>query len=216
MRPGINRGSPKKRSNARPEFADYIKRSAIIAAVTAPTAAALANFSGDYSLTPPANSVYSNSAANGMFGNWTGTEVNNLFDFITLDTTGAPSSLTISVSFDSVEQYNFLVKAAATGLVSFDFSEFGGGVTFVDQTSAFSSSLTGSGMFSATVSANDIFGFQLSANYLGSDGITITNFSAPEPSSGVPDQGRTLNLLALGFVGLLAYRAAAARSAAGA
>ena len=61
--------------------------------------------------------------------------------------------------------------------------------------------------------AGDIFGFSLSTVYRGSASLTISNFAAPVPpnGNGVPETGSALNLFALGFVGLLAYRVAAGR-----
>jgi hypothetical protein len=70
--------------------------------------------------------------------------------------------------------------------------------------------LIGSGTFSSSVAAGDVFGFQLAnSNYNSTVGLALNNFSAPEPvvGPGVPDTGATLGLLAFGFVGLLAFRA---------
>lgn len=206
-------------------FTDYVKTSAIAVATAAPLSA-MANFSGDYTVNPPANGVYTDSAANGSFGNWTGTWTgSDNINFIqaTLDTTAAPAGISIRVEAPSQQDYTFLVTAAASGLVSFDYvsavldpgDPSGPGVNnieFVNQTTNSASSLNISGMFSTAVSVGDIFGFHLTNNYQGSVILTVTNFSAPgSPSQSVPEQGYTLGLLAFGFVGLLAFRATAAR-----
>ncbi|MGZ4982688.1 MAG: VPDSG-CTERM sorting domain-containing protein [Chthoniobacterales bacterium] len=178
---------------------------------------AFADFSGPYSVNPPANLNYLQAATNGAFGNWTGAW--NSVGGMTLNTVSAPSALNIlmfnAAQSGSTETYSFLVTAAATGLVSFNFSgnTGNGSVIFTDMTTAFSSSLLGSGLFSTNVNAGDIFGFKLTATYIGNSGLTVSNFSGPIPTTGVPEQGSTLALFALGFVGLMAYRTAAQRRA---
>lgn len=207
-------------------FADYVKTSAIAVATAAPLSA-MANFSGDYTVNPPANGVYNDGGATGSFGNWTGTW--NGISNLNLNTTAAPAGIAISIlGFNQGDgtpnaDYTFLVTAAASGLVSFDYqsfvltsgsSQFVGNIEFVNVTAGTMFSLNSGTMFSTGVSAGDIFGFHLSVGYQGDAGIAITNFFAPEGSSqGVPEQGYTLGLLAFGFVGLLAYRATAARRA---
>src|SRR5450755_508298 len=107
---------------SKPKFAAYAKASLLAGAAAAPVSA-LADFSGPYSLNPPANNQYLNGSANGAFGNWTGAW--NNFQTVILNTVSAPSQLTISVNdqeFNTTETYTFLVTAAATGLVSFNFS----------------------------------------------------------------------------------------------
>jgi hypothetical protein len=210
-----------KSLSSRPGFSVY--KATALAGVAAAPLTALADFSGDYAVTPPAAGSYSNASATGAFGNWTGTWDN--LGNLNLNTSLAPNQISMSIgsfSTDSFGNYTFLVQAAASGLVSFDYVsnatgtlDFGGTTAaFIDQTSSTSMSLTGSGMFSQTVAAGDIFGFQISYGYEAAVALTISNFSGPEPAApqnGVPDQGTTLGLLAFGFVGLLAYRAAARR-----
>jgi len=211
----------KRHLSRQASFAAYAKASLIAGAAAAP-ASALANFSGDYAVNPPPNNFYTDAGANGAFGTWTGTWNGiSLLSSVTLDTTGAPNSIAISMptSFASFDTYTFLVMAAASGMVSFNYVATANGSmssSFVDVTTMTSSPLSGSSSFTASVNAGDLFGFSLSAGYLGSGMLTVSNFSGPVPSNGggVPDQGSTLALLAAGFVGLLGFRAARARRAA--
>ncbi|MGZ4982687.1 MAG: hypothetical protein ACXV9Q_01180 [Chthoniobacterales bacterium] len=201
---------------AKPKFAAYAKASLLAGAAAAPVSA-LADFSGPYSVNPPGNGSYNNATANGAFGNWTGAW--NGLGTVNLNTSSAPSQIvmgiTNSAQFNSTETYSFLVTAAAAGLVSFNFSanNSNGSVMFLDMTTAFSSSLSGNSSFSTNVNAGDIFGFKLTATYIGSSSLLVSNFSGPRPTTGVPEQGSTLALFALGFVGLMAYRTAAQRRA---
>jgi len=192
----------------------------VIAGAAAAPVSALADFSGDYTVNPPPNGSYQNAAADGTFGAWTGAWNNR--NSVTLNTSGAPSTVAMSMPFNAnglTESYTFLVTAAASGIVSFDFAAVaanGAGPTFVDfvdQTTNSTSPLSGTNSFSTSVNAGDIFGFSLSTVYRGSASLTISNFSAPVPpsGSGVPETGSALSLFALGFVGLLAYRVAAGR-----
>ena len=220
-----------RRLNSRVRFADYVKTSAIAVATAAPLSA-LADFSGDYTITPPSGS-FSDASTNGTFGKWTGTRTTSsgppFFSegHTTLNTLLAPDQLFLSGNAginDEVTNpvdYTFLVTAAASGLVSFDYTRASlltfvnvSDLQFVDVTTNQAVSLTeGAHSFSANVSAGDIFGFHLFFQYPGSGSLTITNFSAPEPTNGVADQGSTVALLTFGFIGLLAYRATAARRA---
>ena len=216
-------GGVSQRLNFRAGFADYVKTSAVAIAAAAPVTA-MANFSGDYTVNPPPNGVYTDAAATGSFGNWTGTWTgfDNPFTDVTLNTTAAPAG--ISILTDGAPLYTFLVTAAASGLVSFDYvssrlfdlfaiDDFASDIEFINQTTAMAFSLNTGTMFSTNVAAGDIFGFRLTAAYEGTNSISITNFSAPEPAApnGVPDQGSTLALLTFGFIGLLAYRAKSGR-----
>ena|SRR5450755_2811274 len=202
---------------SKPKFAAYARASLLAGAAAAPVSA-LADFSGPYSVNPPANGNFSAAATNGAFGSWTGAWSNN--GIVNLNTVSAPSSITMSIgdfgNTNPTATYSFLVTAAATGLVSFNFSTSLTGLStilFQDITTASSSSLSGSSSFSTSVNAGDIFGFKLTATYFNSAGLTVSNFSGPLRPSGVPDEGSTLALFALGFVGLMAYRAAAQRRA---
>jgi hypothetical protein len=230
MESNNNQRAPGRRLNRRVGFGDYVKTSAIAVATAAPLSA-LADFSGDYALTPPANGSFADASTNGTFGSWTGTRMTSsgppwfAEGHTTLSTLLAPDQLSMSGNAginDEVTNnvdYTFLVTAAASGLVSFDYVRtssltFVGGsdLMFVNQTTNQAVSLTeGAHMFSANVSAGDIFGFHLFFQYPGSGSLTITNFSAPEPTNNAADQGSTLALLTFGFIGLLAYRANSAR-----
>src|SRR3954469_10387655 len=104
---------------SKPGFAAY-KAGAIAGAAVAPLAA-MADFSGDYAVTPPAAGTYSNASATGSFGNWTGTW--NTIGDVSLDTSLAPNQISMSItphtfSTDFNGDYTFLVQAAASGLVS--------------------------------------------------------------------------------------------------
>jgi hypothetical protein len=211
-----------QRLKCRAGFADYVKTSAVTIAAAAPVAA-MANFSGYNTCNSSPNGVYSESNGNGNFVNLSCTcgDFDSFLTDLTLDTTAAPAAISIAEPGAGAQNYTFLVTAAASGLVSFDYQSAifigdlsGPGVSnveFVDQTTGMTFSLNTGTMFSTTVSAGDIFGFHLTTNYEGTASLTVTNFSAPEPANGVPDQGSTVALLAFGFVGLLAYRATAAR-----
>ena len=190
-----------------------------MAGVAAAPVSVMANFSGNYAVTAPPPAVYSGAGATGTFGQWNATlfSVSLSSGPTSLDTTGAPDQISLSTSAHGdaapSQNYKFLTTAAATGLVSFDFTAVlnnsNASASFVDATTMTSTPLTGSGLFSLPVASGDTFGFELTASYTsfnGSAALTISNFSAPEPSTGVPDNGSTLALLAFGFVGLLAFR----------
>lgn len=215
-----------KRLRTSAPFAAYARASLIAGAAAAPVSA-WANFSGSYTLNPPANGVYTNSSTSGTFGTWTSSW--NSIGAPTVDTSGAPASLNLSIAAVGGGQFadgilTFLVTAAASGLVSFDYlSTFGVGtgnhVTQYTANGSVFTDVTGSGSISFNVSLGDTFGFRVRSNYHSTAGLLISNFSAPEPqngngggpSNGVPDRSSTLPLLAIGFVGLFAYRAAARR-----
>jgi hypothetical protein len=209
-----------RRFRSKPKFAAYAKASLLAGAAAAPVSA-LADFSGPYSVNPPANGTYNNSAANGAFGNWTGTwtfSSGPSSPFLSLNTNSAPSQISMSLGNNVVntETYSFLVTAASTGLVSFNFSANNNtfsSIAFLDVTTSSSFALAGNSSFSTNVNAGDIFGFKLTQNYFGNSSLTVSNFSGPLRPSGVPDEGSTLALFALGFVGLMAYRTAAQRRA---
>lgn len=189
-----------------PRLSRYLKASALAGAAAAP-ASVLANFSGDYSVTPPPPGVYANANAIGTFGNWTASDTGR--GDPSLDTMSAPSQISMNLNqgpFVGTSVYSFLTTAAATGLVSFNYSTLGSGnAFFVEGNTLFP--LIGSGAFSQPVTSGDSFGFEVTTGYQTNEALTISSFSAPEPSAGVPDSGSTLALLAFGFVGLMAYRA---------
>jgi hypothetical protein len=198
---------PSRKSRLKgPRLSRYLKASAMAGAAAAPMSV-LANFSGDYLVTPPAPGFY--PSATGMFGNWTASSSGPASG--NLDTTGAPNqiSLTLTQGFQvGTSTFEFLTTAAATGLVSFNYTtQFisPGNAYFVEGMTL--TPLLGSGPFSAPVTAGDVFGFEVTTGYTGRAALTIDTFSAPEPVAGVPDNGSTLALLAFGFVGLLAFRA---------
>lgn len=193
----------------------YVKASAIAGVAAAPISV-LANFSGDYSVTPPGPANYAlPRGTTNTFGDWDASLSAGIFYTASLNTTGAPNQISLSLNENGdalFPTYQFLTMAAATGLVSFNYTVSNpntfGTASFVDQTTSTSIPLIGSGTFAAAVAAGDVFGFQLAFSSYGSTlGLAINSFSAPEPVVSTPDTGSTLGLLAFGFVGLLALRA---------
>jgi VPDSG-CTERM motif len=213
MKATLNRRPNSKSRFKGPRLSRYLKASAMAGAAAAPVSV-LANFSGDYSVTPPSANLYLNSNAVGAFGNWTASSTGSTQS---LDTTAAPNQISLDLSRDAhpgTSTYDFLVTAATTGLLSFNYAastSFGfngfAATLFVDQTTNASVPLLGSGPFSFLVNAGDVFGFELQAGYSSQAALTVSNFSAPEAVAAVPDAGSSLALLAFGFVGLLAFRA---------
>lgn len=218
-----------KRLGSSPRFGGYARASMVAGAAMAAPAAALADFSNSYTVNPPPNGFYTGTNTNGSFGTWTGTFTDAGFSSVSLNTASAPLSVAFNISrqtagpFSGLSSYTFLVQAAAAGLVTFDYSALSGGGSLAQYTVNGSSfnNLSGTGNISFNVSLGDTFGFAVRAAYGTSASLTISNFSAPVPqngngggpSNGVPDTSSTLALFALGFVGLLAYRAALQRRA---
>lgn len=188
-----------------PRLSRYLKASAMAGAAAAPVSA-LANFSGSYDVTPPAPGFYTNTP--GPYGNWTASFSGP--GNKSVDTTAAPNQISLSADQGfavGTGDFTFLTTAAATGLVSFNYVATGsGGNAFFVQGMTLTP-LIGSGPFSTPVTSGESFGFELTTSYVTDVALTISNFSAPEPAAGVPDNGSTLALLAFGFVGLLAHRA---------
>lgn len=133
-----------------------------------------------------------------------------------VNTAGAPNSITL-VGGDDEENFwggttNYLIKAVADGVVSFNwryftqddnasFDPFG----FVKNgvvTNIFSgAATTGQDVFSTTVAAGDSFGFQVATvdNLFGRGSVRISNFSAPDSAS-VPEPLTIAgSAIALGF-----------------
>jgi VPDSG-CTERM motif len=195
-----------------PRLSRYLKASAIAGAAAAPVSV-LANFSGAYSVTDPSHPAGVYFDTPGAFGNWTAF-LSGPADG-TLDTTGAPNQISLDLTQGphvGTGDYQFLTTAAATGLVSFSYTaqltnsfSANAAAYFFEGSTLFP--LLGSGPFSLIVMAGDSFGFVLITGYTTEAALTISSFSAPEPSAAVPDKGSTLALLAFGFVGLLAFRA---------
>jgi VPDSG-CTERM motif len=202
----------------RPRLSCYVKASVMAGAAAAPVSV-LANFSGDYSVTPPAPGLYAIGAPT-TFGNWAASSSGSSES---VDTVAAPDQISLDLNRDAhpgTSIFTFLNTAAATGLLSFDYAAsnqagFNGfaATLFVDQTTNVSIPLVGSAPFSFSLNAGDVFGFELQAGYTSTADLIVSNFSAPEPVAGVPDTGSTLALLAFGFVGLLAFRASSQRPA---
>ncbi len=204
-------------SHRKPTFAAYAIASAAASVITAQQAAA--NFSGDYTVTPPTGSAYANSGALGAFGNWTGSYTGDLSQAtLGLDTASAPTSVSFSVTTPDPNgfSYSFLTTAAGSGTVSFSYDAtyleplFASAYAEYYDGSSYFYIPAGTGMFSFSVTAGQTFGFVTSASYFGESSLMISDFSAP--SAPVPEGGSALALLALGFAGLLARREFAARA----
>ena len=146
----------------------------------------------------------------------------NLTDFGSVDTTGAPGSITLIGSDNNPVDFtfsrvDFSIVAPAAGSFSFDWAYtstdgFGaiydpagylknGQFQLTDDVGADSQS----GQVSLLVAAGDVIGFHVTTldNYGGSASLTISNFSAPVPE---PASVAMMTLGLLGLVGVAAAR----------
>jgi hypothetical protein len=181
----------------------YALATATIAAVAIP-AAAKADFSGPYA---PANWTFQNTG-----GSTDGS----------VDTSGAPASITLTggnSQSSTPGDTNFTIAAVASGLVSFHWSYssidtgtydsanflLNGNPTFLADNGS-----QGSGDFSITLIAGNVFGFNVHSvdNNFGPGVLTISSFDAPVP------EGSTLSLFALGALGVMMVMRRRARTAA--
>jgi hypothetical protein len=190
-------------NNLEKSLSRYALATATIAAVAIP-AAAKADFSGYYA---PANWTFQNT------GGSTDGSVN---------TSGAPVSITLTggnSQSGTPGDTNFTIAAAASGLVSFnwtysstDTGTYDSGNFLLNGTPTFlaDNGSQGSGTFSIAVSAGNVFGFNVHSadNLFGAGVLTISNATFPIP------EGSTLSLLALGAVGVVMVMRRRARSAA--
>jgi hypothetical protein len=181
----------------------YALATATIAAVAIPVAAK-ADFSGPYAP-----------------GNWTFQNTGGSTDG-SVDTSGAPASITLTggnSQSGTPGDTNFTIAAVASGLVSFHWSyssidsgTYDSGNFLLNGTPTFlaDNGTQGSGDFSTTLSAGNVFGFNVHSadNLFGPGVLTISNFSAPVP------EGSTLSLFALGALGVMIVMRRRARAAA--
>jgi hypothetical protein len=152
---------------------------ATLSAMAALPAQAITGFTGPYA---PANWTFSNFGGSG-----------------TLDTTGAPGSLTLQVPYidpgNSAETAALFIVSPSSGHVSFDWARatsfssahfyLNGQPTLL----AYSNAWGGTGTYNSSVSSGDIFGFFfVSEDISNNNSLTISNFSfsAPTPPAGVP------------------------------
>lgn len=151
-----------------------------------------AGLASAFALTAPSHAVTLQSGFAGDYdpANWTTTVNGDL----SVDTTGAPSSITLN----GPSPFNFgfisyTTNATAAGPVSFSWNFSGNSpVEFYYILNAglnFISSTPNTGITSFEVAVGDNFGFMIEAqdnrtgNPLGGEAATISNFSAPIPSS---------------------------------
>jgi len=128
----------------------------------------------------------------------------------TVDTTNAPTSITVQGSYSGSTLYT--VTAAGSGTVSFDWSYLNRSdsanwsplfrILNGNKTTLFNAPVTsGSGTDSFTVATGDTFGFGIgdSNNALGPGSTTVSNFSAPDATPVPFDFDPSLGLAALGI-----------------
>jgi hypothetical protein len=215
-----------KTTSASRKFSRYAATSA---AALGAAAAARAEFTGNYALTPPAAGTFTNTAANGTFGNWTATKggTSSAPTGWTLTTTDAGTSLTLGVTGSSgaagSPTLTFLSTAAAAGNVNFNFNATASGpeghsffYTADGSTYNLITSATYGSSRSFAVANGATFGFRVTATYTFSASsmqAVISGFTAP---TAIPEPG-TAGLLAgcaaLGFVGLTGVREMRRRAA---
>jgi hypothetical protein len=174
----------------------YVVAAALL--LVAPTAAQ-ADFSGPYT---PSNWTFSNGSQDGS-----------------VDTSGAPDSITITGADNGVPNVNtdFTIAAAGTGLWSFDFNwdnqdtdnlNFDSGGFLLNGVFTPYGGPDASGHTEEFVNAGEIIGFRVNTadGLFGPGVLTISNFSGPgERGVSTPEPG-TLILMALGAAGLAVGR----------
>jgi hypothetical protein len=193
-------------------FARYATASA---AALGATAAADAQFVGDYSLTTGSGNTGAwNSSTGSAMSSFSAGGAPDSVSF-SVNTYGnsnlflaAPVTVDTTVSFDWSVQYSFSYSSGSTaafndGVAGNTFSSFSGGGSASD-----------SGRSSFLVAAGNTFGFQFNLSYgNGSQSLTISNFSAvtavPEPGTA----GLLAGCAALGFVAVVGVRAKRRRAA---
>ena len=155
--------------------------------------------------------------------NWlVGHAPDNATDFGSVETTGAPGSITLIGSNSGsglASRVDFSIMAQAAGTFSFNWAYYStdidgavydpagflknGQFQLTDDLGANSQS----GQFSLLVAAGDVIGFHVTTldNEAGSASLTISNFSAPVP------EPASVAMMALGLLGLAGVAAARRR-----
>ena len=148
----------------------------------------------------------------------------NLTDFGSVETTGAPGSITLIGSNSGSGEFSrvdFSIVAPAAGTFSFNWAYYS---TDTDIEGAFNDpagylkngqiqltdgggGTSQSGLVSVLVAAGDVIGFHVTTldNLGGSASLTISNFSAPVP------EPASVAMMALGLLGLVGVAAARRR-----
>ena len=189
-------------------------------ALAGSTTLAHADFSGMYTLVPPASGILTLTAGNQTFGTWTSTTTfyGGTTAVANLNDSSAPTSFTLNgTSNTNGSQVSELLLHTATvaGTFSFSYSANGSGgeytaayvvngsYTFLNSTSSMSSGT----ITNIAVGAGQSFGFYNSTGYGSPAALTISNFSANVPEPG------PIGWIAAGAAGLLATRALRRRMA---
>jgi hypothetical protein len=214
--------SPSRRSQkiSNVNFSRYALAAAAIGSVAGAQKAG-ADFSGPYTLNPPANGTYTQANAAGTFGNWTSTLGLTTSPSSDAIVTNAPVSVQLQLGNSQVpfvtDNFDLTTTIQGGGTVSFNWNFVAGGGAPAGSgfgyllNGAFTSLATGTSaasFSSVPVNAGDVFGFRLSANYNANDNVTITNFSAPVPEPSI------VMLVASGAFALVALREVRRRRAA--
>ena len=144
----------------------------------------------------------------------------NLTDFGSVNTTGAPGSITLIGSDSNSElpsRVDFSIMAPAAGTFSFNWAYTSTDIDGADpagylKNGQFQLTVDGggnsqSGQLSLLVAAGDVIGFHVKTvdNGFGSASLTISNFSAPVP------EPASVAMMALGLLGLAGAVAARRR-----
>lgn len=155
--------------------------------------------------------------------NWlVGHAPDNATDSGSVDTTGAPGSITLTGSdngLGSASRVDFSIMAPAAGTFSFNwvYTSTDSGGAFYDpagylkngqfQLTDDDGANSQSGQLSFLVAAGDVVGFHVTTgdNDFGSASLTISNFSAPVP------EPASVAMMALGLLGLVGVAAARRR-----
>ena len=185
------------------------------AAPLAPTS----NFTGSYTLTPPAGGVYTGAGAVGTFGAWTSVFADGTANTTPTLDTSSTSTLTLKLASSPVivfgttaDVFSLTAVAAGTGTVSFNYNFTADAASLqssflrlLNGTPTPITSISSTGSVNFAVNAGDTFGFRLidGSSYfagLGTASAVISNFDAPVP------EPSAIGLLATGFVGLLGFR----------
>ena len=171
-----------------------------------------ADFSGTYTLLPPAAGSYTLTLANQTFGTWT---TSNVFNYgstntTTLNDADSPASVSLTASAPGQTEFTLLDTAPVAGTLSFSFtfsssSRYGSAGYVVGTTDVDFSTSSGT-VTNVALSAGQSFGFFVDG-YEGTTAVTISSFSAPVP------EPAAAGWIAAGAAGLLATRALRRRAA---